>query len=99
MIRSLVGRKFIFIWQKFDTPNVNFYLPTKKRFLQKLAISNTRKIKFVNFKMCFTQFCRKITGYTDDMLMMYIMMHGHIPKFTKETVLMPPWLVKRSKNK
>ena len=22
-----------FIWQKFDTPNVNFLFPTKKRFL------------------------------------------------------------------
>ena len=23
---------FFFIWQKFDTRNVNFYLPTKKHF-------------------------------------------------------------------
>ena len=89
-----------FICLKCDTPNVNFYFPTKKRFLQKLALSNTRKIKFVNFKTCFTQFCRKITGYAD-MLMMYIKLpvHGHIKKFTKEAVLMPPWLVKKSKNK
>ena len=89
-----------FICPKCDTPNVNFYLPTKKRFLQKLALSNTRKIKFVNFKTCFTQFCRKITGYAD-LLMMYINLpvHSHIQKFTKETVLMPPWLVKKSKNK
>ena len=89
-----------FICRKCDTPNVNFYLPTKKRFLQKLALSNTRKIKFVNFKTCFTQFCRKITGYVD-MLMMYINLpvHCHIHNFTEETVLMPPWLVKKSKNK
>ena len=48
-------------------------------------------MKFVNFKTCFTQFCRKITGYTD-MLMMYINLpvYGHIQKFFKETVLMPP---------
>ena len=89
-----------FICRKCDTPNVNFYLPTKKRFLQKLALSNTRKIKFVNFKTCFTQFCRKTTGYAD-MLMTYINLpvHGHIQKFTKETALMPPCLVKKSKNK
>ena len=33
--------------------------------------------------------------------MMYINLpvHGHIKKFTKEAVLMPPWLVKKSKNK
>ena len=55
---------------------------------------------FVNFKTCFTQFCRKITGYLD-MPMMYINLpvHGHIKKFTKEAVLMHPWLVKKSKNK
>ena len=48
-------------------------------------------MKFVNFKTCLTQFCRKITGYTD-MLMMYINLpvYGHIQKFFKETVLMPP---------
>ena len=35
------------------------------------------------------------------MLMMYINLpvQGHIQKFTKETVLMPPWLVRKSKNK
>ena len=45
MKKSLGERKSIFIdslsfycviffmWQKFDTPNVNFYLPTKKCFL------------------------------------------------------------------
>ena len=89
-----------FICQQCDPPNVNFYLPTKKCFLENFALSNTRKIKFVNFKTCFTQFCRKITGYAD-MLMMYIKLpvHGHIKKFTKEAVLMPPWLVKKSKNK
>ena len=61
-----------------------------------LALSNTREIKFVNFKTCFTQFCRKITGYAD-MFMMYINLpvHGYIQKFTKETVLMPPWLVRK----
>ena len=33
------------------------------------------------------------------MLMMYIKLsaQGHIPQFTKETVLMPPWLVKKNK--
>ena len=46
------------------------YLPTKKRFLSKLTLPNTRKIKFVNFKMPFAQFHRKITGYAD-MLMKY----------------------------
>ena len=87
-----------FICPKCDTPNVNFYLPTKKRFLQKLALSNTRKIMFVNFKTCFTQFCRKITDYAS-MLMMYINLpvHGHTQKCTKKTVLMPPWLVKKMK--
>ena len=73
-----------FICRKCDTPNVNFYFPIKKRFLQKFALSNTRKIKFVNFKTDFTQFCRKITGCAD-MLMMYINLpvHGHAQKFTK----------------
>ena len=87
MIRSLVERKFIFIWQKFDTPNVNFYLPTKKRFLQKLTLSNTRQIKFGNFKKRFAQVRRKINGYAD-MLMIYINLpvHGHVKEmFSKET--------------
>ena len=76
-----------FIWQKFDTPNVNFYLPTKKRFIQIFTLSNTRQIRFVDFKKCFTQFCRNISGYTD-MLMMYIILlvHRHVQEFTKETV-------------
>ena len=94
----ITRRKLIFI-ESSSFYFLNFYLPTKKRFLQKLALSDTRKVKFVNFKTCFTQFCRKITGYAD-MLMMYINLpvHGHI-KFTKEAVLMPPWLAKKSKNK
>ena len=58
-----------------------------KNVFYKLTLSNTRNIKFVNFKMCFAQFCRKVTGYTD-MLMMCINLHvlGHIQKFTKEIV-------------
>ena len=91
-MKSLGERKLIFfeslsfcflafsIYRKSDTPNLNFYLPTKKTFFKKLALSNTRKIKFVNFKTRFTQFCRQITRYAD------------------MTVLMPPWLVKKSNN-
>ena len=76
-----------FIWQKFDTPNVNFYLPTKKRFIQIFTLSSTRQIRFVDFKKRFTQFCRNISCYAD-MLMMYInlLVHGHVQEFTKETV-------------
>ena len=33
------------------------------------------------------------------MIYVNLPVHGHIQKFTKETVLMPPWLVKKSKNK
>ena len=99
----------LLIWRKFDTLNINFYLPTKKRFVWKLTLSSTRKIKLVNFKKSFTQFYRKITGYAD-ILMRYINLsvHGHIQEFTKGTVfaivtdsaLMPAWLVKKkSKNK
>ena len=75
------------IWRESDTPNVNFYLPSKKRFLQKLTLSNARQIKCVSFKKRFAQFRIKVTGYSD-MLMMYINwpMHGRIQKFTNETV-------------
>ena len=78
-----------FIWRRFETPNVNSHLPTKQCFLEKLIRSNTIQIKFVNFKKRFAQFRRKITGYAD-MLMMYINypLHGHIPKFTNETVFL-----------
>ena len=74
---------FFLIWRKFATPNVNLHLPTKKRFLQKLTVSNTRSIKFVSF----AQFCRKINAYTD-MFMMYINLsvHGNIQELTNETV-------------
>ena len=76
-----------FIWRKFDGPNANFHLPTKKRFLWKVTLSNTRQIKFVNFKKRFSQFSRKITAYAD-MLIMYINLplHGNIQEFTDETV-------------
>ena len=50
---------FPFIWLKFETPNVTFYLPTKKHFLEKLSLSNTTRIKFVNFKKHLAQFHRK----------------------------------------
>ena len=84
---------FFFIWQKPDMPNVNFYLLTKKYFLCKLILPNTRQIKFVDLKNRSVQFRRKIfkiqgfSGYLD-MLMMYINLpvHGHIQEFTKETV-------------
>ena len=35
---------FFHIWRKFDTPNVSFYLPTEKYFLQKFTPSSTRQI-------------------------------------------------------
>ena len=70
MIKSLEELIFIeslrfyfsvtFIQPKFDTPNVNFYLPTKKHFLQKLTPSNKRQIKLVNFEKRFAQFYKKI---------------------------------------
>ena len=85
---DIYGKLFFsfFIWRKLDTPNVNFYLSTKKRFLQKHTLSNTRQIKFINFKHRFAQFHRKITDYTD-MLIMYIMPpHSHIQEFTKVTI-------------
>ena len=86
---DIYGKLFFsfFIWRKCDMPIVNFYLSTRKRFLEKHTLSNTRQIKFVNFKHRFAQFHRKITGYTD-MLMMHINLpaHGHIQEFTKVTV-------------
>ena len=58
----------------------------RKTFFIETCTIQYKKIKFVNFKTRFTQFCRKITGYAD-MLMMYINLpvRGHIQKFTKET--------------
>ena len=38
--------------------------------------SNTRQIKFINFKKRFAQFGRKITAYSD-MLMMHINLPAH----------------------
>ena len=118
MMKSLREGKLIFIeylsfyflvfliWRKFDMLNINFYLPTKKRFLWKLTLSNTRKITFVNFKKSFTQFYRKITGY-GDILMMYINLsvHGHIQSSLRrlfftivtDSAIMPAWLVKKIK--
>ena len=101
---KLLGESFYFlafhICGKCDTPNVNFYLPTKKRFYRNLHYPIQQRLSLLISKRCFTQFCRKITGYAD-MLMMYINLsvHDHIQKFTKESVLRPPWLVKKSKNK
>ena len=118
MMKSLREGKLIFIehlsfyflvfliWRKFDMLNINFYLPTKKRFLWKLTLSNTRKITFVNFKKSFTQFYRKITGY-GDILMMYInLLCTAISRsslrrlfFTivTDSAIMPAWLVKKIK--
>ena len=54
---------------------------------QEKGLTSNQKIKFVNFKTRFSQFRRKITGYTD-MLMMCInlLVQGHIQKLTKEIV-------------
>ena len=59
----------------------------KNVFVKKLTLSNTRKIRFVNFKTRFAQSRRKITGYAE-MLMMCINLpvHSHIQKSTKDTV-------------
>ena len=61
----------------------------KNVFLQKLTLFKTRKITFFNIKTRFGQVRRKITGYAD-VLMMYVNLpvHGHIQKFTKETVFL-----------
>ena len=80
--------KVFFIWRKFYTPNLNFYLPTKKHFLQKLTLSNTRQTKFVNFKSVLHNFAEKLLDTLIFLFMMCIifLVHGHIQEFTKETV-------------
>ena len=49
-----------FICRKCDTPNVKFYLPTKKRFLKKLALSNTRRSSLFISKPVSHNFAEKL---------------------------------------
>ena len=58
-------------------------------------------IKISEGKCNFKEKTNYASNFDEKHLTMYINLpvHGHIQKFTKETVLMPPWLVKKSKNK
>ena len=90
-----------YICRKCDTPNVSFYLPTKKRFFYRnLHYPIQERLSLLISKRVSHNFAKKLLAMLD-MLMMYINLpvHGHIQKFTKETVLMPPRLVKKSRNK
>ena len=70
-MKSLGERKLIFIesltfyiCRKCDTPNVNFFLGTKKRFYRNLHYPIPERLSLLISNLV-SQFCRKITGYAD----------------------------------
>ena len=87
-----------YICRKCDAPNVNFCLPTKKRFYRNLHYPIQERLSLLISKRVSHNFAEKLLAM---LICLYINLpvHGHIKKFTKEAVLMPPWLVKKSKNK
>ena len=98
-MKSLGERKLIFIeslafyiCRKCDTLNVNFFLGTKKRFCRNLHYPIPERLSLLILKLVSHNFAEKLLA-----MLICLPVHGHIQKFTKETVLMPLWLVKKVK--